>query len=113
MSKYEFDDELDLEMDERLRRFAQSTRTPRLPDETSDLPWKVQLEPERRGLFGFLTRARPSLQGALGGVGRLGVTLAAAGAFLLLVSNLRPAATDASYIYGAQPTQSAMPSGAP
>lgn len=113
MSRFELDDELDLEMDERLRRFAQSSRTPRLPDETADLPWKVQLEPEPSGPFGFLFRARPHLRGAAMGAGRLAMTVAVAGAFLLLVSHVRPMATDNSYIIGAQPTQTALPSGAP
>jgi len=112
MSRFELDDELDLEMDERLRRFAQSARTPRLPDETADLPWKVQLESEPAGRFGFLFRARPHLRGAMMGVGRLGMTVAVAGAFLLLVSHVRPTGSDSAYIIGAQATPTAMPSGA-
>jgi membrane-bound serine protease (ClpP class) len=37
----------DLEMDERLRKFAESTRTPPLPAETAALPWAVQSEMPR------------------------------------------------------------------
>ena len=113
MSRFEANDELDLEMDERLRRFADSSRTPRLPDETADLPWMVQLQTPQPRRFGFLLTARPRLQGALMGAGRLGVTVAVAGAFLLLVSHVRPSVADTSYIIGAQPTQSALPSGLP
>ena len=104
------DDELDLDMDERLRHLAQASRTPPLPDETADLPWTVQLEPIAGGFFGGIFRARPHLRGALVGAGRLGVTVALSGAFLLLVSHVRPAASDSAYIFGAPGTPTALPS---
>jgi membrane-bound serine protease (ClpP class) len=44
------------------------------------------------------------------GAGRLGVTLAVAGAFLLIVSHARPGTGDTTDIFGAQPTPTALPS---
>jgi membrane-bound serine protease (ClpP class) len=44
----------DFEMEERLRHFAASTRTPPLPDETAALPWTVQDQKRRHGPAGWL-----------------------------------------------------------
>jgi membrane-bound serine protease (ClpP class) len=108
MSGLERDDDFDLDMDDRLRRFAQSSRTPTLPDDVVDLPWTVQLgRPPTRpfGLrFGF-----SGLRGLMMGFARLGVTVAMAGAFLFLVSNVRPAESSPADFAGAQPTATPLP----
>jgi membrane-bound serine protease (ClpP class) len=102
------DDDFDRDMDDRLRRFAQSSRTPTLPDDVVDLPWTVQLgRPPTRpfgprfGLFG--------LRSLTMGFARLGVTVAMAGVFLFLVSNVRPAESSPADIFGAQPTATTLP----
>ena len=102
-------DDLDLEMDERLKRFALGSRTPSLPDATVDLPWTVQLERTRPvGLFGRAGTAF-RFRSALTSAGRLGATLAVAGAFLLLVSHARPAMSEPADIIGALPTPTTLP----
>jgi hypothetical protein len=63
MKDSELDDELDLEMDERLTRFARGTRQPALPDEVGDLPWTVQRPNGRE-------RARSTSSGAGSWLGR-------------------------------------------
>ncbi len=115
MSGFDADDDLDLEMDERLRRFARSSRTPALPDAAADLPWTVQLEPPRAGPRGLFSRARAALdlRGTVMAAGRLGATLAVAGAFLLLVTHVKPGVGDPAAIIGADPTPTLLPSGAP
>jgi membrane-bound serine protease (ClpP class) len=114
MSDFELDDGLDSEMDERLRRLAQSSRTPSLPDETADLPWSVQLAPATRVPANLFARvgAALHLRTAVLGAGRLGLTLAVAGAFLLLIGHAKPAASDPADIVGVQPTASFQPGGA-
>jgi membrane-bound serine protease (ClpP class) len=99
MSDSDFDS--DIETEERLRRFAASTRTPALPEETAALPWKVQTETPETGPFWF----RLSLAGlsgragrALAGGARLAVTLAVAGGLLFVVSNTRTSGSGAALI---------------
>ena len=91
MSDREIDDGLDVEMDRRLRDFARTSRDPTLPDALAELPWRVQLEPPRAGAFGFLAglRSWSGLRRTGLGLARLGVTLAVAGSFLLLVDQVR------------------------
>jgi membrane-bound serine protease (ClpP class) len=112
MSRLERDDNLDLEMDERLRRFARSSRTPTLPDDVVDLPWTVQRERSRTRFVAGSRFGLAGLRSMLLGLARLGVTVAVAGAFLFLVSNVRPAESSAADIIGAQPTASPVPAGA-
>lgn len=109
MSEFERDEGFDLEMDQRLTRFAAASRTPALPDATADLPWTVQVDDR---LAGFATAARfgtAGLRGMLLGVGRLAVTVAVAGAFLLLVGHARPSANQSADFVGASPTASSIP----
>ncbi len=98
-------------MDQRLKRLAQMSRTPALPDETADLPWTVQLAPVRP--TGLVARASSafSLRRTVATAGRLGVTIAVAGAFLLLIGNVRPAASDPAAIIAPLPTPTALPGG--
>ncbi|HEX7490910.1 MAG TPA: NfeD family protein [Candidatus Limnocylindrales bacterium] len=110
MSDRDFDDELDVEMDARLTAFARSTREPPLPSDVRDLPWKVQFEPSRmspletlRGMGGGFAGVR----GIAFAVGRLGLTLAVAGSFLLLVGNVRTNGSGADLI---GPSVTAVPS---
>lgn len=109
MNDSEFNDELDVEMDERLTKFARSTREPALPDEVADLPWTVQLEPRPPSPFGFLSRFEAGLSGfgrATLAVGRVGATLAVAGSLLLLVGNVRSGGSGANLI---QPPPTSFP----
>lgn len=80
----------DLDMEDRLREFAKSTRTPPLPDETAALPWAVQSDGQRARLLGWLP-AISSLPGRAGrsafAVARVGATLALAFGLLLVVNN--------------------------
>jgi membrane-bound serine protease (ClpP class) len=82
----------DFEMDERLRRFAESTRTPPLPAETAALPWTVQSEKRPAGLLGRLS-ALGRLPGATARVAYAGVrvaaTLALTFGLILLATNSR------------------------
>jgi len=112
MSGLDRHDDFDLEMDERLRRFAQGTRTPTLPDEVVDLPWTVQLE--RPPTRSFIARrlGLGGLPGAAAGLVRLGVTVGVAGMFLFLVSNVRPSESSPADIIGAQPTATPLPASA-
>jgi hypothetical protein len=74
MSRLERDDNLDLEMDERLRRFARSSRTPTLPDDVVDLPWTVQRERSRTRFVAGSRFGLAGLRSMLLGLARLGVT---------------------------------------
>ncbi len=83
---------LDLEMDRHLTAFARSTRTPALPHEVADLPWTVQLDrphPRPLGFLAGLGGGAGTFRRATFGFARLGVTLAVAGSFLLLVGQVR------------------------
>ncbi|MGZ6266224.1 MAG: hypothetical protein ACXWN4_04910, partial [Candidatus Limnocylindrales bacterium] len=51
MSDSDFENGSDAEMEDRLRRLAAASRTPALPDEIAALPWTVQLERPRTGIF--------------------------------------------------------------
>jgi membrane-bound serine protease (ClpP class) len=115
MSGVEGHDDLDLEMDERLRQFARASRTPTLPDEVEDLPWTVQLDRPRSRSFTAPGSWFGGFQGVLAGVARLGVTLAVAGGFLVLVSSVRPGESSAADFIGGgvQPTATPMSGGAP
>jgi membrane-bound serine protease (ClpP class) len=74
----------DLEMEQRLREFARSTRTPPLPTATASLPWAVQSEPERGGLRGWL----PSISSLTSRAGRSAFAVARIGATLSLAFGL-------------------------
>ena len=92
MSDREFDDELDLEMDRRLDSFARRTRDPALPDAVAQLPWTVQRERQRSSPLRLLAAGFGGWGGFRSaglGLARLGLTLAVAGSFLLLVDNVR------------------------
>ena len=78
-------------MEERLRQFAASTRTPPLPDEIANLPWTVQSLARRR--WSFASGAGASgFAGAFGRVALGGARMAAtlAVAVGLLVAVVRP-----------------------
>jgi membrane-bound serine protease (ClpP class) len=101
MSDFDFLDEDDLEMDERLRRLAASSRTPHLPDETAALPWTVQLERPRRGALDIVSGFAPGLSWFRRtgmAAARIGVTLAVAASFVALVGQVRTSAATANYI---------------
>jgi membrane-bound serine protease (ClpP class) len=83
----EYDEDLDME--QRLRRFAASTRTPALPDEVADLPWSVQSQPRRRWALGFATGLAGTAGRVMAGGARIAVTLAVAAGMLFAVANLR------------------------
>jgi membrane-bound serine protease (ClpP class) len=91
MSDSDLDNELDVEMDAVLTRFARSTRETPLPDDVASLPWTVQRDQRGARRLSFLSGPAGGL-GALrrgaGAVARLGATLAVAGSFLLLVGNV-------------------------
>src|ERR1035437_451063 len=110
MSEPELDDELDAEMDQRLARFARSTRQPALADEGAGLPWTVQLGERHRSPFGFLSGVgggRAGFRRTAFGLARLGATLAVAGSLLLLVGRVHTGGTAADLV---QPLPSARPS---
>jgi membrane-bound serine protease (ClpP class) len=114
MKDHELDDSLDLEMDERLTRFARSTRQPALPDEVARLPWTVQLDEARTGPLGPVSSMAGGLAGlrrTAFGLGRLAVTLAVAGAFVLLVGNVRTGGSGANM--APAPVATPQPSSAP
>jgi len=82
----------DMDMEERLRRFAESSRTPPLPAQTAALPWSVQSDKPRPTPMRFL----PSMGGVPGRAGqaafaamRLAATLAMAFGLLFVVSHTR------------------------
>jgi membrane-bound serine protease (ClpP class) len=112
MKDREFDDALDEEMDERLTRFAAGMREPALPDEVAELPWRVQLEARRTGPLEQLRGMGGGLAGfrrAGFAFARLGVTLAVAGSFLVLVGHVHTNGSAADMV---QPPTTARPSGA-
>lgn len=113
MNDRDLDNGLDREMDERLTRFARSAREPALPDAVADLPWRVQLEPRRSGPLAFLRGAAFGAGGfrrAGVAVARLGLTLAVAGSFLLLVGQARTAGSGADLILpAATPSPAVQP----
>ena len=101
MNDLDRDNELDLEMDRRLAALARTAREPALPDALADLPWTVQLEPARTSRLSFLG----GIGAGFGGIrrtgwalARLGVTLAVAGSFLLLVGQVRTGGSSAALI---------------
>jgi membrane-bound serine protease (ClpP class) len=105
-------DGLDVEMDDRLARFAVGTRRPALPDEVAELPWTVQLsgaQTRQSGLLSGLGAGWSGFRRTAFGLARLGATLAVAGSFLLLVGNVHAGGTAADLI---QPIPSVRPSGA-
>jgi membrane-bound serine protease (ClpP class) len=92
MSDLDSQDPSDLEMEERLRRFAAQSRTPSLPDETAALPWTVQLEPSRPAWFDFGSTFRAfagSLRRSSFALARLALTLLVAVGFLAAVGQAR------------------------
>lgn len=91
----------DSEMEERLRTFAASTRTPPLPTETAALPWAVQSGTPERGLL----RRLPALDSvwrragrAVYGAVRIAATLAVAFGVLLVVNNTHGSASSSQII---------------
>lgn len=91
----------DFETEERLRKFAASTRTPPLPAETAALPWAVQSETRRRSLLRML----PAIDSAWGRAGRavygavrIAATLAVAFGLLLVVGETRTGGPDAAMV---------------
>ena len=86
------DFDTDRDMEDRLRRFADSTRTPPLPSETVALPWAVQSEGQATGIRRWLP-AVGTLTARAGKAAfvtaRLGATLALAFGLLFIVSNTR------------------------
>ncbi len=100
----------DTAMEERLKRFAESTRTPPLPDVIADLPWSVQSRrsaPRLRSFSAGIPRAFG--RAAMGGL-RVGATLALAAGLLLILSGLRSGGSATGMI---QPVPTPRPSGAP
>jgi membrane-bound serine protease (ClpP class) len=101
VSDFDYEDGLDVEMDRRLTELARSAREPALPDALADLPWTVQLQQPRASRFGLLS----AIGAGFGGVrrtgfafARLGVTLAVAGSFLLLVGQVRTSGSSSALI---------------
>ena len=112
MNDSDLDNGLDLEMDRRLTMFARNTRAPALPDEVAELPWTVQLERPRTGALGFLAGIEggaASFRRAAFAFARLGVTLAVAGSFVLLVGQVRTGGSGAEIV---PPVSTADPLGA-
>ena len=82
----------DFDMEERLRRFAQGSRTPPLPDETAALPWTVQNEKRRNGPFGWFRSlgAVPRLAGrAAFATAPVAATIAIGAGLLVVVGQAR------------------------
>ncbi|MGA2512278.1 MAG: NfeD family protein [Candidatus Limnocylindrales bacterium] len=101
MNDSEMDDGLDLEMDRRLAGFARSTRELALPDAVAGLPWTVQLDRPRTSPFRFPAAIGAGVGGfrrAAFAFARLGVTLAVAGSFLLLVGQARTGGSSAAIV---------------
>ncbi len=112
MSDSDFPIESDIEMEDRLRRFAKESRTPLLPEETAALPWTVQLERPRTGVFDFagaLAAGAGSMRRSALGFARLALTLAVAGAFLAVVGQARTGGSAANFV---QPLPTPRPTGA-
>jgi membrane-bound serine protease (ClpP class) len=112
MSDFDFENESDAEMEERLRRFAAGSRTPPLPDETAALPWTVQMERPRAGSFDVvsaLSVGARSLRRSAFAFARLAVTLALAGGFLAIVSQAHTGGSAAAFV---QSPPTPRPSGA-
>ena len=100
----------DAEMDALLARYARSTREFAMPDAVANLPWKVQLDQPRSSRLSGLVAMPRDFMGIrqLGlSFARLGLTLAVAGAFLLLVNTRVGGGTAANLI---PPIPSARPS---
>lgn len=112
MSDSDFPIESDIEMEDRLRRFAKESRTLPLPEETAALPWTVQLERPRTGVFDFagaLAAGAGSMRRSALGFARLALTLAVAGAFLAVVGQARTGGSAANFV---QPLPTPRPTGA-
>lgn len=112
MSDFDLDHEIDLEMDRRLTALAHDTREAALPNAVADLPWTVQVAPPRTAPLSFLRGLGAGSAGfgrAATSVARLGLTLALAGSFLLLVGNIRASGSAAAI---AEPPSTPRPSGA-
>ena len=101
----------DLDMEEKLRSFAASTRTPPLPAETAALPWTVQSEKPRSGALGRLSGA-DALAGragrALFATARLAATLAVAFGLVFAASHTRTSGS-ASDIVAPEPSPRPSP----
>ena len=106
----------DLDMEERLRKFADSTRTPPLPAETVALPWAVQSEKPRLSLPRWLS-AIDSLSGRTGRAAyaavRLTATFAVAFGLVFAATHTRAGGSGAE-LFPAQSTPRPSPvAGAP
>jgi membrane-bound serine protease (ClpP class) len=109
MKESEAHNDLDLEMDQRLASFARNSREPALPDAVAQLPWTVQLDRPRANPFGFAARMGGGFGGfrrAVFAFARLGVTVAVAGSFLLLVGEARTGGSGADIV---QPASNSRP----
>ena len=108
--------ESDFDMDERLRRFAASTRTPPLPAATAALPWAVQSERPRRSILGRL-RAIDAGWGRAGraayGAARIAATLAVAFGLLFAVSQTRTRGPSAEIVQPVPSPRQSPAAGAP
>jgi membrane-bound serine protease (ClpP class) len=97
----------DTDMEERLKRFAASTRTPPLPDEVADLPWSVQSRGRTRWSFGLASGAADAFgRAAMGGL-RVVATLALAAGLVAILGGLRSGGSAASMV---QPVPTPRPS---
>jgi membrane-bound serine protease (ClpP class) len=102
----------DLEMEERLRRFARESRTPPLPADSAALPWTVQGEtqsPLERLLSALGALPARAGRGTFATV-RLGATLALAFGMLLAVSQTHAGGSGAAFV---EPPLTPRPSVAP
>jgi membrane-bound serine protease (ClpP class) len=106
----------DFDMEERLRRFAASTRTPPLPAETAALPWAVQSESRRPGLLGRLRSIDPGWGRAgrvVYGAVRITATLAVAFGILLVVGQTRTGGTASEIVVPVASARQSPLAGAP
>jgi membrane-bound serine protease (ClpP class) len=106
----------DSDMEARLRKFAESTRTPPLPADTAALPWSVQSPSPRPGLLHWLT----SNGDAWGRAGRaafsavrLAATLAVALGVLAVVAQVRTNGSSAAIVVPAATPRTSPVVGAP
>ncbi len=102
--------ETDFELDERLRRFARSSRTPPLPDEMTSLPWTVQSDKGRDGHLARLSGwvgTPGQVRRAAWGASRVAATLALGIGLLVGVGQIRSGGPDSAIV---PPPMTAAPS---
>jgi membrane-bound serine protease (ClpP class) len=101
MSGFEFNDDLDLDIDRRLATFAGSSRQPPLPDAVAQLPWTVQVERSESRPLELLSRLGSRWSRFRSGtfaVARLAATLAVAASFLLVANQARTSGSAADIV---------------